>query len=354
MWGRGECGGGSRTAVRGRSGATRSAAPPELARAVAIRRFEGQVRAQKSRDASAVAIEKEEKWGPHFPPPPQINNTLRVCRGPRRATARSPVACTTADAPPHRTENPPPSSPSHQQGAPFLFPATPLTMATTAREQPLPLWAFAVLVRLAVVGWACAAALLGLPYDTSGIGARPPPDLGGEGSLDGLVDAVVAPLTHWDGVHFTRISHAGYEFEQHHAFFPLFPAVARAVRCVCVGWEGCPRLPAPPCPRPHTHALLPPSPPHRSLTLLWPLTSFRLLGEASAVRLSCVLTSNVCVVLAALVLLALSRRVIVAAAAASATTGPDAARAEGLSRTAVALFCLTPAGVFMSAAYTER
>lgn len=71
-------------------------------------------------------------------------------------------------------------------------------------------------------------------------------------------------------------------------------------------------------------------------------------------RLSCVLTSNVCVVLAALVLLALSRRVIIAAAAASATTGLDASRAESLSRTAVALFCLTPAGVFMSAAYTER
>jgi hypothetical protein len=140
-------------------------------------------------------------------------------------------------------------------------------MATTAREQPLPLWAFAVLVRLAVVGWACAAALLGLPYDTSGIGARPPPDLGGEGSLDGLVDAVVAPLTHWDGVHFTRISHAGYEFEQHHAFFPLFPAVARAVRCVRVGWEGrrpsssCSPLSAPPShTHTHTHRSLPPHP----------------------------------------------------------------------------------------------
>ncbi len=96
-------------AVRGRSRATRSAAPPELTRAVAIRRFEGQVRAQKSRDASAVTIEKKGKVGGHIFPSPHTknNNTLRVCRGTRRAIARSPVACTTADAPPHRTEKPP-------------------------------------------------------------------------------------------------------------------------------------------------------------------------------------------------------------------------------------------------------
>jgi phosphatidylinositol glycan class V len=63
------------------------------------------------------------------------------------------------------------------------------------------------------------------------------------------------------------------------------------------------------------------------------------LSDEPALRLSAVLVSNAAFVAAAAVLYALSLRVT---------------RQARAARTAAALFCITPAGVFMSAGYTER
>ncbi|KAE8879388.1 hypothetical protein PF005_g7481 [Phytophthora fragariae] len=141
---------------------------------------------------------------------------------------------------------------------------------------------FAVATRACVMLVALATAAVVTPYDTSShlqTGGSP-----------------LAALSNWDGVYFSHIARSGYDFEHFHAFFPLYPLLAR--------W----------------------------LARLLPL------DEASAVVASGWMISNVSFVLAALFLYRLGRVVL---------------RDEVVARRAAYLFCVAPSSIFMSAVYSE-
>jgi phosphatidylinositol glycan class V len=101
-----------------------------------------------------------------------------------------------------------------------------------------------------------------------------------------------ALFARWDGVYFSRIALAGYEYEHYHAFFPLYPCLVAVVSRVA-----------------HVDVL------------------------ASGFALS-----NVCFVLSAVVFHAVSAAVL---------------RSDRLAWAATVLYCFTPASIFMSALYTE-
>ncbi len=192
----------------------------------------------------------------------------------------------------------------------------------------------AALVRGAVVAVAVVTAMLGRPYDDSIAVATPPlapaaaaaeaPGAGAVSWLDGLLLRAVVPLASWDGVFFQRIAEAGYEYEQFHAFFPLVPAVGRAV----------------------------------SIWVVQPICAAA--GQPLSPRVSwavaAVLVSNVSHVVACVLLLWLTERVL-AVPAGRGTSGSSRAASKAAARrlavTAATLFAITPAGVFASAAYTE-
>jgi phosphatidylinositol glycan class V len=141
---------------------------------------------------------------------------------------------------------------------------------------------FALVSRAFVTLLALATNAIVTPYDTSShlqAGSSP-----------------LAALANWDGVYFSHIALHGYDFEHFHAFFPLYPLLAR--------WLG---------------HLLP-------------------LDPASAVLASGWLISNVSFVLAALFLYRLGRVVL---------------QDEPVARRAAYLFCVAPSSIFMSAVYSE-
>jgi hypothetical protein len=62
------------------------------------------------------------------------------------------------------------------------------------------------------------------PYDSSGqIAYRLLYKDKSSTKFDILTRKLIAPFANWDGIYFLRISEYGYEFEQYHAFFPLYP-----------------------------------------------------------------------------------------------------------------------------------
>jgi phosphatidylinositol glycan class V len=126
----------------------------------------------------------------------------------------------------------------------------------------------AVASRVAVVGLALLSARIFAPYDSS---------------TQLWTDSSLAPLASWDGAHLVAVAERGYAHEHSYAFFPGFPLLVRLV-----------------------------------------LAATGMSGVTAAVVLS-----NVCFVLAALVLSRMS------------------------SPRAVTLFLLSPANVFLSAAYSE-
>ncbi|KAG6587249.1 glycosyltransferase family 76 protein [Phytophthora cinnamomi] len=141
---------------------------------------------------------------------------------------------------------------------------------------------FACATRACVTLLALATAALVTPYDTSS-------HLQAGGSP-------LAALSNWDGVYFSHIARSGYDFEHFHAFFPLYPLLAR--------WAA---------------RLLP-------------------LDEASGVLAAGWLLSNVSFVLAALFLYRLGCVVL---------------QDEVVARRAAYLFCVAPSSIFMSAVYSE-
>lgn len=141
---------------------------------------------------------------------------------------------------------------------------------------------FAAATRACVTLLALATAAIVTPYDTSS-------HLQAGGSS-------LAALSNWDGVYFSHIARSGYDFEHFHAFFPLYPLLAR--------W----------------------------LAHLLPL------DEASAVVASGWVISNASFVLAALCLYRLGCVVL---------------RDEVVARRAAYLFCVAPSSIFMSAVYSE-
>lgn len=90
----------------------------------------------------------------------------------------------------------------------------------------------AIASRLCVIAWVVAVSFFVEPYDSS-------QDVGGTGAsrsdADAFVTGRLSRLTNWDGVFFTHLSVAGYEYEQFHAFFPLLPIALRVAR---YAWNG--------------------------------------------------------------------------------------------------------------------
>ena len=75
--------------------------------------------------------------------------------------------------------------------------------------------------RLAVVAFVVGLSFVVEPYDSSqsvGSAAFTPRSV-----ADKFVLHHLSRFTNWDGVFFAHLSSEGYEYEQFHAFFPLFP-----------------------------------------------------------------------------------------------------------------------------------
>src|SRR5688572_19101139 len=83
-------------------------------------------------------------------------------------------------------------------------------------------FATAALSRLFILLLGLTSYILIEPYDTSAI-------------LNHKIGILQWPA-HWDGVYFTRIAAAGYEYEEFHAFFPLYPLAIRFLSSTLFIW----------------------------------------------------------------------------------------------------------------------
>ncbi|NWV66666.1 PIGV mannosyltransferase, partial [Malurus elegans] len=131
-----------------------------------------------------------------------------------------------------------------------------------------------------------------------GADAFSPPRLGQPGPWDALLERLLGGLGRWDGEHFLFIAEHGYLFEHNCAFLPLFPLSLRA------------------------------------LAGLWPSQ----LQPRARLLLSAALLNALLSVLAAAALFQLGRAVL---------------RRQSQAFLAALLFSLSPASVFMAAAYSE-
>jgi phosphatidylinositol glycan class V len=87
-----------------------------------------------------------------------------------------------------------------------------------------------LLSRFVVWSLGVVAALSVDAYDSSGkIAYRLLQNESSTNLLDTLLKHLIAPFANWDGIYFLRISEYGYEYEQFHAFFPLYPLCIRAI-----------------------------------------------------------------------------------------------------------------------------
>ncbi|KAF1466801.1 GPI mannosyltransferase 2, partial [Megadyptes antipodes antipodes] len=129
-----------------------------------------------------------------------------------------------------------------------------------------------------------------------------PPRLSEPGLWDLLLERLLGGLSHWDAEHFLFIAERGYLYEHNCAFFPLYPLSVRAAA------EGA----------------------------LWPLQ--RLLRLRSRLLLSAVLLNSLFSVLAAAALYKLGCVVL---------------QCRRVAFLAAVLFSVSPANVFMAAAYSE-
>ncbi|NXE97247.1 PIGV mannosyltransferase, partial [Menura novaehollandiae] len=127
-----------------------------------------------------------------------------------------------------------------------------------------------------------------------------PPRLGQPCRWDALVERLLGGLGRWDAEHFLFIAERGYLYEHNCAFLPLFPLSLRAL----------------------------------AGTALWPLQ----LQPRSLLLLSAVLLNSLFSILAAAALYELGRAVL---------------RRRSVAFLAALLFSLSPANVFMAAAYSE-
>ena len=98
------------------------------------------------------------------------------------------------------------------------------------------MWRIAAISRVAMLLLMLTFDALVDDYDTSGrlspgdgVSGKPSIDAEHPKSPSSPLCAAVEGLVTWDAVYFLRISEAGYEHEQTHAFFPLLPAVTRGV-----------------------------------------------------------------------------------------------------------------------------
>ncbi|XP_033879418.3 GPI mannosyltransferase 2-like isoform X2 [Acipenser ruthenus] len=129
-----------------------------------------------------------------------------------------------------------------------------------------------------------------------------PPHVAEPKCWDSLVEVIFGGLSRWDAEHFLFIAERGYVYEHNFAFFPLLPLSLRAV----------------------------------AATVFWPLGG--LLNFRSRLLLSVVLINSVLFVLNAVTLYSLGRLVL---------------QDRRLAYYSSLLYCITPANVFMAAAYSE-
>eukprot|EP00096_Caligus_rogercresseyi_P011200 TRINITY_DN4337_c0_g1_i1.p1 TRINITY_DN4337_c0_g1~~TRINITY_DN4337_c0_g1_i1.p1 ORF type:complete len:529 (-),score=144.25 TRINITY_DN4337_c0_g1_i1:219-1805(-) len=127
---------------------------------------------------------------------------------------------------------------------------------------------------------------------------------GGPKPLDAVLSALFDGLSKWDGQHFLHIANNGYTYEKSIAFFPLFPQI------VYLGGH----------------------------FIHWCQIEYDLLSYSVCLLLASTIINFICFVLAALVLFELSRKVL---------------KDEYLAYKASLFFCINPASIFFSAAYSE-
>ena len=123
-----------------------------------------------------------------------------------------------------------------------------------------------------------------------------------QNAADRVVDIAFGGFRRWDGVYFLHIAEHGYTYENTLAFFPLFPLMVRAVG-------------------------------NSALFLLQYFMSY-----ASVLLISAVIVNIACFVLSAMTLYELGR---------------IALRSDTLAYRAAQFYCINPANIFFSAAYSE-
>ncbi|NXI40298.1 PIGV mannosyltransferase, partial [Galbula dea] len=147
-----------------------------------------------------------------------------------------------------------------------------------------------------------ASALFNLLIPDHAADAFSPPRLAEPGPGDVLLERLLGGLSRWDAEHFLFIAERGYLYEHNFAFLPLYPLSLRALAEVA----------------------------------LWPLGG--LLRLRSRLLLSAALLNSLCSLLAAAALYQLGCLVL---------------RCRKVAFLAALLFSLSPANVFMAAAYSE-
>ena len=118
---------------------------------------------------------------------------------------------------------------------------------------------------------------------------------------DGIIARLFGSFANWDGVYFSWIAEHGYTYEHFHAFFPLYPAIARVLS--------------------------------KALSLVFPFVQFK-----SLILVSGFFLSNTCFVVSAVLLHDISVKVL---------------KDSKIAFNAAILYCINPASIFMSSLYTE-
>ncbi|XP_078471533.1 GPI alpha-1,6-mannosyltransferase 2 [Lampetra planeri] len=172
-----------------------------------------------------------------------------------------------------------------------------------------PVWVvvrFAVFTRVATLLLQLPLNLLIPDHDP---GAFAPPPSAHESPFSRAVEWSLGGLARWDAAYFLFVAEHGYAYEQSVAFFPLFPVLVRTLAFVGIGDEN----------------------------------DGGSGGSGHPDVRGRLILSAVC----------LNAVAFAAAAAALYGLGAAALRDEALALRAALLFCVTPASVFMSAAYSE-
>lgn len=103
-------------------------------------------------------------------------------------------------------------------------------MAPAGKNDVVIVAAFAAAVRTLVVVLTAVFANVSAPHDSS---ASLDPSLpSAPGRPDLIVQKLLSPLGHWDGVFFLHLAQHGYTYEMFHAFFPGLPLAMRLLSTV--------------------------------------------------------------------------------------------------------------------------
>jgi len=103
-------------------------------------------------------------------------------------------------------------------------------MANSGKNDVAIVAAFAAAIRTLVVVLTAIFANVSAPHDSS---ASLDPSLpAAPGTADLVVQKLLSPLGHWDGVFFLHLAEHGYTYEMFHAFFPGLPLAMKALSIV--------------------------------------------------------------------------------------------------------------------------